>query len=180
MASRGARLPTDARSRRRLLLCAGGAGAALGLLAGCGFQLRRPPSLAIQRLYLKGFAARSPMADELRRQLRVSPSLSVTETAGEAQVVLEALVDRRERVVAASTATGLVSELTLRARLQFRALTPDGRELIPATELLLSQDMSFSETAALAKEHEAELLYRAMQQDIVMQVLRRLAALPPL
>jgi LPS-assembly lipoprotein len=42
--------------------------------------------------------------------------------------------------------------------------------------ILLSRDMSYSETAALAKEQEENLLYRAMQSDIVAQVMRRLAS----
>ena len=44
-------------------------------------------------------------------------------------------------------------------------------------ELLLSRDLSYSETAALAKEQEENFLYRAMQGDIVAQVMRRLASI---
>ena len=40
--------------------------------------------------------------------------------------------------------------------------------------------MSYNETAALAKEQEEAALYRAMQSDIVAQVMRRLAAVPAL
>ena len=36
--------------------------------------------------------------------------------------------------------------------------------------------MSYSETSALAKEQESEMLYRSMQSDVVAQVMRRLAA----
>ena len=100
----------------------------------------------------------------------------VVDTAAQAQVVFEALTDARERSVVASTATGQVRELQLRARLNFRLRTPAGKELIPATEILLSRDMSYSEMAALAKEQEEALLFRAMQSDIVAQVMRRLAA----
>ena len=60
-------------------------------------------------------------------------------------------------------------------RLEFRLATPGGRELIPATELLLSRDMSYSETLALAKEYEEAQLLRVMQSDIVAQLMRRLA-----
>ncbi len=38
--------------------------------------------------------------------------------------------------------------------------------------------MSYSEAAALAKADEERLLWRAMEADIAMQVLRRLAATP--
>ena len=64
----------------------------------------------------------------------------------------------------------------MRLRFTFRAHTPAGRELIPRAELLLWRDLSFSENAALAKEYEQETLFRDMQSDVVLQVLRRLAA----
>jgi len=64
----------------------------------------------------------------------------------------------------------------LRVKLRFRVATPTGRLLLAADELLLTRDMSFNETAALAKAQEEALLYRAMEHDIVAQVLRRLAA----
>jgi LPS-assembly lipoprotein len=161
--------------RRRLVLATlGGA-----VLTGCGFQLRRPPELQLKRVFLTGFDSYSPMGDELRRQLRASPGAVLTETAAEADVVLEALEDAREQVVAASTAAGQVRELTLRARLRFKARTPAGRVLIAPAELALTRDVSYSETAALAKEQEIALLFRSMHTDLAAQVLRRLAALVP-
>ena len=132
--------------------------------------------MPFRTIALAGFKPRSPLADELRMQINSSPTTKVVETTAQAQVVLEALSDARERSVVASTATGQVRELQLRTRLQFRLRTPAGRELIPATELVLSRDMSYSEEQALAKEQEEALLYRAMQSDIVAQVMRRLAA----
>jgi LPS-assembly lipoprotein len=61
--------------------------------------------------------------------------------------------------------------------LRFRTHTPAGREVTPPAELSLSRDMSYSESIALAKQHEEAELYREMQTDIVAQVLRRLAAI---
>jgi LPS-assembly lipoprotein len=68
----------------------------------------------------------------------------------------------------------------VRARLNFRLRTPAGKVLIAPTEIALSRDMSYSESVALAKEQEEALLYRAMQTDIVSQVMRRLAAVTSL
>ena len=148
-------------------------------LAGCGFQLRRPPELQLKRVFLAGFDAYSPMGDELRRQLRASPGVVLTATAAEADVGSDALEDAREQVAAASTATGQVSELALRARLRFKARTPAGSSLIAPAELTLTRDVSYSETTALAKEQEIALLFRSMHTDLAAQVLRRLAALGP-
>lgn len=156
-------------SRRQLL-----AGLPALLLAGCGFQLRRPPELNFQSIALTGFAPRSPLADELRRQLLLQ--VRVLEAPDKAQVVLHALEDQRERSVVASTSAAQVRELQLRLKLNFRAHTPGGRELIPRSELLLQRDMSYSENAALAKEFEEAELFRELQADLVGQVLRRLAA----
>ena len=144
-----------------------------GLLAACGFQLRGTTELPFSRIALEGFAARSPLADELRRTL--SQSAEVVATPAQAQVVLHALTERRERSVVASTTAGQVRELQLRVRLEFRLTTPGGRELIPTTELLQTRDMSYSESVALAKEYEEAQLVRSMQTDIVGQLMRRLA-----
>jgi len=142
-------------------------------LAACGFQLRGATELPFSRIALEGFAPRSPLADELRRTL--AQSAQVVATPAQAQVVLTALSDRRERSVVASTTAGQVRELTLRVRLGFKLTTPGGRELIPPTELLLSRDMSYLETYALGKEYEEAQLVKAMQSDIVDQLMRRLA-----
>jgi LPS-assembly lipoprotein len=147
--------------------------ASAALLGGCGFELRGTAELPFSRIALEGFAPRSPLAEELKRSL--AQSAEVVASPAQAQVVLHALNDKRERSVVASTTAGQVRELTLRVRLEFRLATPSGRELIPATELLLARDMSYSETQALAKEYEETQLLRAMQSDIVAQLMRRLA-----
>jgi LPS-assembly lipoprotein len=103
--------------------------------------------------------------------------VQVVADAAQAQVVLVALADKRERSVVASTAAAQVRELQLRLRFEFRAATPGGRELIPRTELLLKRDMSYREDLALAKEQEEAELVRGMVGDIASQVLRQLAAL---
>jgi LPS-assembly lipoprotein len=148
-------------------------------LAACGFELRRAPTLPFGSLALVGFAPVSPLADALRQQLAAS-RVRLIETPASAEAVLEALADTREKSVVASTAAGQVREVQLRVKLRFRVATPAGKLLLPADELLLTRDMSYSETAALAKAQEEVLLYRAMEDDIVAQVLRRLAAIKTL
>ncbi len=161
-------------ARRTLLL------ALAVTLAGCGFELRRAPELRFRSIALTGFKPRSTLADELRRQIAASPTTVVVDTPAQAQVVLEVITDAREKSVVATTAFGQVRELQLRSRFGFKLRTPQGRELIAPTEIQLSRDMSYSETAALAKEQEEESLYRSMHNDIAAQVLRRLASVPAL
>ncbi len=161
-------------NRRTALL----AGAALGgpaLLAGCGFALRQAPPLAFSSIALTGFAPRSTLADELRRTL--AQRLQVLDDPAKAEVVLQSVVDQREKSVVASTAAAQVREFQLRVRFEFRAYTPGGRELIAPAALLLTRDMSYTESAALAKEQEEAELMRGMQTDVVLQVMRRLASI---
>jgi len=160
--------------RRRERRHALGAVAALAL-AGCGFELRGTPTLAFHSIALSGFAPRSPLAEELKRGLL--RSVRVVDVPAQAEVVLQALLDQREKSVVASTSAAQVREFQLRLKLNFRAQTPAGRELIAPVELLLSRDLSYSETAALAKAQEEAELYREMQSDVVAQVMRRLASI---
>jgi LPS-assembly lipoprotein len=163
---------------RRSALAAFASFAALGAvasLAGCGFELRRPARLSFSSVALTGFAPRSPLADELRRQLL--QQVRVLPTPDKADVVLQALDDLREKSVVASTSAAQVREFQLRLKFNFRATTAAGRLLIPRVELLLTRDLSYTEVQALAKESEEAELYREMQADVVAQVLRRLAAI---
>ena len=90
----------------------------------------------------------------------------------------EALADSRERSVVAYTSTGLVREVQLRARLSFRLRSACGKELIAPTEILQTRELSYNEGIALAKQYEEAFQFKAMQTDIVAQVIRRLAAVP--
>lgn len=164
------------RARRRLAL----SGAAALALSACGFELRRAPQLHFQRIQLAGFAPKSPLAAELRGGLEAIEGTTVVDSAAQAQVVFDALADARDRSVVASTATGLVREVQLRARLQFRLRTPAGKELIAPTEIVQVRELSFNEGVALAKQYEEAALFRNMQSDIVAQVIRRLAAVTAL
>jgi LPS-assembly lipoprotein len=159
-------------TRRTAILAAGLAGSAL---AGCGFELRRTPPLAFRSMALVGFADASPLAAALRREL-TRAGVELRDNPAQAQTVFDALADARERTVAASTAVGQVRELQLRVKLRFRVATPGGKLLLAPSDLLLTRDLSYSETAALAKQQEEAALFAAMDEDIVGQVLRRLAS----
>lgn len=150
------------------------ASAAAALVAGCGFQLRRPQPMPFARIALQGFEPRSPLAEELRRALR--EVAQVVASPPQAQVVLVALQDRTDRSVVASTTSGQVREMQLRLQFGFRLATPEGAVLAAPAQLVLARDLSFSETAALAKELEEAQQLREMRADIVGQVLRRLAS----
>jgi LPS-assembly lipoprotein len=164
---------------RRKLLCVT---AALLVLSGCGFQLRQAPHFAFNTIYVST-APGSALGSELKRTIAFSDGVTVIGDPGRAaaaQVVLDVLADQREKVVVGLTASGQVREFQLRTRLRFKLRTQQGKELIPETELLQQRDISFNESAVLAKETEENLLYRDMQTDLVQQLMRRLAAVKTL
>lgn len=160
--------------RRTLVVSA----AALAMLAGCGFALRKPPQFAFQSLYLQ-MPPGSTLGPLIIRSLQFNPQLRVLTSPNErasADAILEVRSEQREKIVVALNAAGQVREFDLRLRLRFRLITPQGRELIPEAELLLSREIGFAETAVLAKEEEEALLYRDMRNDMVQQLMRRLSA----
>ena len=147
------------------------------LLGGCGFKLRGAQSFAFQTLAINPNPG-GPLALELRRSF--APAVRVLapdQSLNQAQVVLDILQEQREKIVAGLSSSGQVREFQLRIRVKFRVRNAAGDELTPETELMQQRDMSFSETAVLAKEAEEVLLYRDMQSDLVQQLMRRLEAI---
>lgn len=166
--------------RRFVLRNLGSVGLALGLSA-CGFQLRQAPKLAFASIYVSG--DNGLFADELRRTLTSMADLRVVNEAKDqanAQAILDLISQLREKTVVGVNAAGQVREFQLRVRVKFRLRTPAGKVLIADTELAQQRDISFNESAVLAKEVEEGLLYRDMQSDIVQQLIRRLGAVTAL
>jgi LPS-assembly lipoprotein len=153
---------------------------ALSALSACGFKLRGERNYVFETIAVVAPQS-GPVAAELRRalgsRLRDGP---LEPGATPAQVTLELLLEQREKTVVGVNAAGQVREFQLRIRARFRLRSAAGKELIPDSEILQQRDISFNESAVLAKEVEEGLLYRDMQNDIAQQVLRRLAALSSL
>jgi LPS-assembly lipoprotein len=168
------------RLKRRTLLTGGArvvmAVAGSVVLAGCGFKLRSSQNFAFQTIAVTPEIG-GAVAAELVRYLgdAIRP---VAPRTGEQppQVIVDILQELREKTVVGVNASGQVREFQLRIKLKFRMRTPKGVELIAPTEIVQQRDISFNESAVLAKEAEEALLYRDMQSDIVQQLLRRLAA----
>lgn len=158
--------------------------------SGCGFKLRQGYDMAFKTIQLTGFAGNSPMAAELARALEASgvsvvdSTLAATQAASSATVpsshiVFEAVLDKRDMVVSTTTAYGQIRDMTVRNTLRFMVKRGDGSTLLPATDLIMTRDVTYNEKDALAKQDEFVSLHRAMQSDIVNQLLRRLAAIRP-
>ncbi|MBS0453382.1 MAG: hypothetical protein JSS14_18975 [Proteobacteria bacterium] len=163
-----------ATSRRTFLA----AGAALGL-AGCGFKLRQAPEFAFTSIAMPTNTA---YLAQLKRAIDVTGKLKVLPMAEweKADAVFDVLSETRDQLVLSTNSAGQVREMQLFLRVRFKLRSPQGKELIAPSEMTQSRDITYNETAALAKESETQLLYRDMTNDIVQQTLRRLAAVKSL
>ncbi len=163
--------------QRRLLLC----GFSATALSACGFKIRGGATFNFNSLLVS--SATSPpgvTALQLLRTLINNGQLSVIIDPGQkakTQAHLEVLGEARERVVVGISSAGQVREFQLRSRLRFRVRSTAGQDLIADSEIVQQRDISYSESAALSKEAEEARLYQDMQNDIVQQVLRQLAAI---
>jgi LPS-assembly lipoprotein len=166
---------TSSRQRRALLAAA----VSTLALAGCGFELRRAPVFAFKSLAVPGSSA---FVNSLRRQFRAAGNVELVppEEQARADAILDVLSENRGTVVLSTNSAGQVRELQLRLVMRIRLRTPAGKELLAPTQIEQFRDITYNETAALAKESETELLYRDMQNDIAQQTMRRLAAVKSL
>ncbi len=149
-------------------------------LAGCGFKLRSSQTFAFETLAVTPERNGLVAADLIRYFGKAIVPITPVRGSAPPQVIVDVLQEAREKSVVGVNASGQVREFQLRLRLQFRVRLPDGRELISPTEISQQRDISFNESAVLAKEAEEVLLFRDMQSDLLQQLLRRLAAIKTL
>jgi LPS-assembly lipoprotein len=151
-------------------------------VTGCGFALRGSQKFTFKTLF-STFAENSAVGTELKRSLESGGKVRVitdVRQIDQAEVILDVLLDQREKSVVSLNASGQVRDFQLRLRFKFKLRNAKGTDLIPPTEIVQQRDISFNESAVLAKESEEGLLYREMQSDIIQQIMRRLAAVTAL
>jgi LPS-assembly lipoprotein len=145
------------------------------MLGACGFHLRGAAQLPFETIYVQGGG--DQMGPDLQRYLRSGTNVTVVQTPGEAQAVLQIMGEGREKRILSLTGGGRIGEFELFYRLSFRLHDGKGAELMPPQQMELKRSLSFSDVLVLAKEQEEAMLYRDMQSDAVQQVVRRLSTL---
>lgn len=147
-------------------------------LAGCGWQLRGQAQLPFDTLYISGASGAGTVATQLRRYLRGGSNVQVVDDPKEAKATLQVISEQREKQILSLSTGGRVSEYALNYRVSFRLYDKTGN-LIEPTTVSLRRAISFSDSQAIQRETEEQLLYRDMQNDAVQQILRRLEAVRP-
>ena len=144
------------------------------LLAGCGFHLRGTAEVPFQTLYVPN--ATSGIALDLKRNVQAGTQAKVVDDAKQAEAILVFSDEAREKNILSLNAQGRVREFQLRYRVGFRMHDGKGGDYIPQTQIALTRDITFNDSDVLAKEAEEQLLFRDMQNDMVQQIMRRLAS----
>jgi LPS-assembly lipoprotein len=144
-------------------------------LAACGFHLRGEQKLPFDTIYVNT-PPNSLLGATLSRQIRSGTNARTVQLASEATAVLDILGEARDKEILTLNSQGRAVEYKLIYRLRFRLHDGKGREFISATEMRAQRDISINDSQVLAKQSEEELLYRDMQTDMVLQLLRRIAA----
>lgn len=148
------------------------------LLSACGFQLRGAYTLPYESLHI-ALPDGSVIGAGLKRQIRAGGGTRIVETREEAQGSFQQVADLRERQILSLSTAGRVREVRLRYRYSYRVIDPKGRELVQTTGIELTRDVTYDDSAVLSKEQEELLLWRDMENDLIQQLLRRLAAVKP-
>jgi LPS-assembly lipoprotein len=167
--------------RRRLLRAMGVLPVALGAAVtsgGCGFRLQGAgQTLPFERFHTT-IAANTLVGGDLRRAVRASGA-QVVERPEEADVVLRMLAESEDREISAFSTAGRPREYLLRLRAQTRFEDAAGRLLVPDAEITVRRRLGVNDALGTFNAEEAALLYRDMRNDLVQQLVRRLAALKP-
>ena len=147
-------------------------------LSACGFQLRGQAAIPFQTVHVEapGF---SPFANDLERAIRSGSNARVVESRDQAEAVIQVIGESQEKHILSLSSAGKVREFELRYRVAYRLTDRAGIDLASPGEIVLRRDMTYDDSALLAKESEELLLFRDMKTDAVRQMLRRLSVVKP-
>ena len=167
-------MPSPSSSRRLALRGLATVVAAM-TVASCGFHLRGEASYNFDTVYVNATGS-PPIGVALRRALAGSGSAKVIEDPKTAQVVVDIPLVVDDKEVLSLSSSGAVREYQLVKRVSFRVHDPDGNDWLPAGEITVRRAYTFNESEVLARDAQEQRLLREMQQDVVLQLVRRLQA----
>ena len=144
-------------------------------VAACGFHLRGDVTYAFPTLFVTS-AAPQPLVTELKRTLDGSTGTRLVDNVKDATVTLDIANVTDDKGVLSLSSGGRVREYALTKRVSFNLRDKEGRDWIPAGEIVIRRSYTFNESEVLARESEETRMLREMQTDAVQQIVRRLQA----
>ena len=148
------------------------------LVAGCGFQLRRLDGIPFASLYIDAPPG-SVVAQRLVASLKSSGSTRLAASAAEAEAVLKLNREERTKTILSLSGAGRVTEYRLNLNMSYTVSGKNQRALAVPEVIVLSRDMTYDDSQLLAKSAEERLLYRDMEDNAALRIIRRLQALKP-
>lgn len=145
------------------------------VLSACGFHLRNSASLPFKSLYIS-LPATSELRATIARNIAASSDTKIVDSAAESDATLTVTGDTQVKNILSISAAGRVNEYQLVRTFSYRVHDKAGIDLQPPAQIVLRREVSYSDDQVLSKEAEEVLLRRDMQNDLVQQLLRRLAA----
>ncbi|MDR2878250.1 MAG: LPS assembly lipoprotein LptE [Chromatiales bacterium] len=142
------------------------------LLAGCGYHLRGSDGefKSLPPTFVRGGDL---AAADLRQFLRTAGTDLVDDEAHAKLIVVVANVARERRVLSVGT-LGRVQEYELIYSLTWYGDDSAGHHVLDEQVVKQSRNFSFDATDVSAKSNEEDYLFRDMQRNAVMQIVRRL------
>lgn len=170
----------------------------IGLLSACGFKLRGSADLPGYQLPFSTIAISLPPSSEFYAQIKRSIEASSRGThvveLREAEAVLTVLGDVSQKKILSLSGKGKAREYQLVRTFTFKvsvanplaAPTPQVKytdapavapnDYIAPSTITLYRDITYNDDLVLSKESEEALLWRNIQQDLVQQLMRRMAS----
>ena len=145
------------------------------LMAACGFHLRGDVAYTFPTIFVNS-PQPQPIVTELKRYLESSSGTRLVDNAKDAAVTLDIVSVVDDKGVLSLSSGGRVREYALSKRVSFSLRDKEGRDWIPAGEIVIRRSYTFNESEVLAREAQEQKLLAEMQSDAVQQVLRRLQA----
>ncbi len=150
------------------------------ILTGCGLHLRG--TLSGNLPYKTMLIALPETADVriwLERYINAAGSTEIVDDPKLAEATFQQITDSRQKTILSVNAQGRVREYRLQLTYRFRVVNAKGQTLVAPNEISLSRDITFDDSNVLAKDLEEGLLWRDMNNDLVNQIMRRLAIIKP-
>lgn len=145
------------------------------LSTACGFHLRGDVAYTFPTIFVNS-PTPQPIVTELKRYLESSSSTKLVDNAKDAVVTLEIVSVVDDKGVLSLSSGGRVREYALSKRVSFRLSDKEGRDWIPAGDIVIRRSYTFNESEVLARESEETRALKEMQTDAVQQIMRRLQA----
>jgi LPS-assembly lipoprotein len=147
------------------------------LITACGFHLRGVVDIPFKTIYVKD--NKTPITQDVIRALK-SNGVEVTKEIEKAEVAFEIMSDNNvKRILSLGGGVGVVREFELLHVMTFRMRSGKSESWSKTQTIENRRDFSFDDKEILAKTYEEAMLYDAMRQDAVRELIRRIVVFNP-